>query len=341
MYFLRRQSNPNFHPHLLHPALAHMLAQEEAMKCGSAAPKQQQRKMHCRASPKSNRTGRVEEKDHFFIVKDLPGVKAEDLTIEFDTHNGYLHVQGKRTRGSTEPYKFEHKFMVDEKLIDDSTISATLVDGVLEINVPKKIVTEEPHRVAVVAGAPSSNEEDSRKSHVSFTVDVPGIKIKALKVEIVNDTLSVTGERVHSSGGGASGVFNRAFALNTKRVDTNHLEAFLEDGVLMIRVPTKSPEAPRRIPVNGILTAEEEEKSPSIDQQSEKENEGENHQGDDAESFVDADMEESHAPSISLDKTAETKAKEEEDAVSNASTSSVASESDFEVVPETVVEDDE
>ena len=339
MYFLRRQSNPNFHPHLLHPALAHMLAQEEAMKCGSSTSKQQ-RKMHCRTSPRSNRIHRVDEKDHVVIVKDLPGVKTEDLTVEFDTHHGYLHVQGERTRGSTAPYKFEHKFMVDEKLMDVSHISVTLVDGVLEINVPKKMVTEEPRRVAVVAGAPNRDEDASSNSNVGFTIDVPGIKIDALKVEIDDDKLSVTGERVHSTHGGASSIFNRAFALNSKRVDTNHLEAFLEDGVLVIRVPTKAPEAPRRIPVNGVQVSEEEEKSSSVDETAVE------NQDEDVEGFVDAGMEEEEetVPSGFVNESTERNTDpqdEEENASGGTSSSSVASESEFEVVPETVQEEDE
>ena len=265
MYFLRRQSHPNFHPQLLHPALAHLLAQEEAVKCGSSTSNKQC-KRHCRASSTSHRNNIIEEEDHFLFIRDLPGVKVEDLQVEYDTHRGYLHIEGERTRGSATPYKFEHKFMMDEKLVDSSNISATLIDGVLEVHVPKKVVAEEPRRVAVVAGAPTEVEDGNDSNHVHFAVDVPGIKVDALKVEIDDDTLTITGERVHSVRGGTSSVFNQPFALNTKRIDTSRIKAFLEDGVLTIQAPTKVPEAPRKISVRDHLVTEEKETSSPADE---------------------------------------------------------------------------
>ena len=102
----------------------------------------------------------------------------------------------------------------------------------------------------MIAGVPTRNDDkNNTNSHcLSFEVDVPGVKIHALKVEVDADKLSISGER-NRRGEPNSSPFDRAFALDTKRVDTNKLEAFLEDGVLAVRVPAKTPVAARNIPV--------------------------------------------------------------------------------------------
>jgi HSP20 family protein len=84
--------------------------------------------------------------------------------------------------------------------------------------------------------------------------DLPGVNPKDVKIELVEQRLTVKGERASAAGAvdGATahrlertaGSFERAFRLRA-RVDANGIKAGYRDGVLTIDVP-KAPEAVKR-----------------------------------------------------------------------------------------------
>lgn len=85
-----------------------------------------------------------ETSENYLIDADLPGIKKEDINIDF--HNNYLVISAKRNE-STEDKKenyirrerhygeFKRSFYIDN--VDESKISASFNDGVLKIILPK------------------------------------------------------------------------------------------------------------------------------------------------------------------------------------------------------------
>ncbi len=89
--------------------------------------------------------------------------------------------------------------------------------------------------------------------------EVPGVEMKDLEISVNGTTLTLKGERKVQSEvpeekyyrrERGAGPFGRSLELPHK-VDADHVEAVLKDGVLKVRLP-KAPEAqPRRIEVKG------------------------------------------------------------------------------------------
>ena len=96
------------------------------------------------------------------VTMDLPGLKAEDLSIEL--LDGYLVVRGERTRpeladGTTLAHgeraygRFERRIKVPDG-VDPDAITASMNDGVLSVIVPKP---ERMQRKSIAIG--SGNEQ--------------------------------------------------------------------------------------------------------------------------------------------------------------------------------------
>jgi len=88
----------------------------------------------------------VEEKERFVLRADVPGVNPEDIDINME--NGVLTVSGKRlgeTSGEAEGVqrlerssgKFYRRFTLPETT-NAEEISATSVNGILEVVIPKQ-----------------------------------------------------------------------------------------------------------------------------------------------------------------------------------------------------------
>ncbi|MBZ2174404.1 Hsp20/alpha crystallin family protein [Schnuerera sp. xch1] len=85
-----------------------------------------------------------ETDDNYLVEADLPGIKKEDIDIDFS--NNYLIINAKR-EGTVEDKKedyvrrerhygeFRRRFYMDN--VDESKIDATFNNGVLKITLPK------------------------------------------------------------------------------------------------------------------------------------------------------------------------------------------------------------
>ncbi len=78
-----------------------------------------------------------ESDDAYLVRADVPGVNSDHVDLQF--HKGQLRVEA--TRGATDdgvldPVSFRRSFEIPEA-VDNSQISATLRDGVLELRLPK------------------------------------------------------------------------------------------------------------------------------------------------------------------------------------------------------------
>lgn len=94
-----------------------------------------------------------ETKEAYLIDADLPGLKKEDISIEYN--NNYLTISGKREENmenNTENTlrrerrygQFQRSFYVTN--IEEEKIHASFKDGVLSLTLPKKEKQEPPIR---------------------------------------------------------------------------------------------------------------------------------------------------------------------------------------------------
>ena len=100
----------------------------------------------------------AETKDEFTVTAELPGMKPEDVSVDFT--DGMLTIRGEKVNEKTEKeddrtyYMWERRFGTFQRTlpfpggIDDKKIAAEFKDGVLSVRLPK---TEEvkPKRQAI------------------------------------------------------------------------------------------------------------------------------------------------------------------------------------------------
>ena len=107
--------------------------------------------------------------------------------------------------------------------------------------------------------------EDARK--VVLKLEVPGIEEKDLDIRVENNTLTVKGERKFEKEEKEEnfhrierryGTFYRAFTLPST-VDTEHVQANYQNGILKVELSKKPEAQPRQIKVNVGSGAKKEE----------------------------------------------------------------------------------
>ena len=86
-----------------------------------------------------------DEKDHFVVNAELPGMKKEDIELSFQ--DGVLSISGERKQSTEksegETYRSERYFgkfqrsVTLQTAVDSSKISASYKDGVLSVTLPK------------------------------------------------------------------------------------------------------------------------------------------------------------------------------------------------------------
>ena len=88
---------------------------------------------------------KLDDKEFYVVECDVPGVKKEDIEIEFDSRTSLLSVKAQRKKeDSTKNYNFKFSINSDSVLVDSYQVS--LEDGVLSISFefknsePKEVV---------------------------------------------------------------------------------------------------------------------------------------------------------------------------------------------------------
>ncbi len=104
------------------------------------------------------------------------------------------------------------------------------------------------------AFTPLADLEETDEAYVA-EVELPGVKLEDLSVEVAGRRLTVSGERKEKERVGilrrrtrSTGRFYYEVLLPGE-VDDAGVEAFLEEGVLTVRVPKAASERPRRIEI--------------------------------------------------------------------------------------------
>ncbi|KAL7581285.1 hypothetical protein ACA910_006052 [Epithemia clementina (nom. ined.)] len=169
-----------------------------------------------------------EHEENFSLTMDMPGVKEQDVTITEEDFT--LTIEALRKSGDKEVCKFHRKFMLDKKSVKPEGIKADLADGVLTVTIPKTPAPKTLEIVPKASDPPAETEGDT-----FFRVDMPGVKLQDLKVQVTGEELFISAER---KKGSSTSVFKRFFTVDEK-IDTEKLEAFLSDGVLTLTAPMK------------------------------------------------------------------------------------------------------
>jgi HSP20 family molecular chaperone IbpA len=91
-----------------------------------------------------------EGKDEYLVFADIPGVKKDDVTIQY--HDGELRLEATRVVQQDEdwPADFRRVFAVDPD-VDVERISAEIDRGVLRVHLPKKELAK-PRQIPIKVG---------------------------------------------------------------------------------------------------------------------------------------------------------------------------------------------
>ncbi|MBI5560299.1 MAG: Hsp20/alpha crystallin family protein, partial [Deltaproteobacteria bacterium] len=71
-----------------------------------------------------------DEKDHVLVVAEMPGVEKEDVDIK--VKEGHLELKVQRGK------KKYYKYLLLPSAVDESTLSSSCKNGILEIKIAKK-----------------------------------------------------------------------------------------------------------------------------------------------------------------------------------------------------------
>jgi len=99
---------------------------------------QQQERMEA-SSPTYDIT---EDETKMELAVDLPGVRAQDITVELQDGGNALKISGTRSsrhRGRLFSSKFDQVFSLDANTIDIDKVNVTLSNGVLLVSAPKHV----------------------------------------------------------------------------------------------------------------------------------------------------------------------------------------------------------
>jgi HSP20 family protein len=111
--------------------------------------------------------------------------------------------------------------------------------------------------------APAVNIHETEEE-LTFAVELPGVKLEDIAVSAINGVLTIEGERTEDlkEGEGARyhlvernyGSFMRRFQL-PQGVDSEKIEADVEQGMLQVRVPKAALPQPKKIRITGGASA--------------------------------------------------------------------------------------
>ena len=128
----------------------------------------------------------VEGPDHFVLRADLPGMKQEDVSIEFE--DNVLTISGERKSQHEERkegfHRVERAFgsfsrtLTLPKGIDPEAINAGFADGVLEVRIPKPEESK-PRRISIGVGDSSRTIEGTGSNRATDNGDDAGEESKS------------------------------------------------------------------------------------------------------------------------------------------------------------------
>lgn len=100
------------------------------------------------------------------------------------------------------------------------------------------------------------------QDRVVVTAELPGLAADELEISIVNDTVTLSGNRVIPAGDNikyhrrerTEGQFSRTLQFPF-RIDSNNVEALFLNGVLQLTLPKAEADKPKKIAIKTLVTA--------------------------------------------------------------------------------------
>jgi HSP20 family protein len=123
------------------------------------------------------------------------------------------------------------------------------------------------------AARPSAMPMDAWRAGEEFMVqfDLPGLEAQAIDLDVERNVVTVRAERPLQEAGREflaaerpRGVFSRQLVLGDN-LDTEHIHATYEAGVLTLRIPVAERAKPRKISIDGANTSQVVEQAPPAD----------------------------------------------------------------------------
>lgn len=189
--------------------------------------------------------------DRYNLKVQLP-TRCRTNDIQITELAGTVNITAKCKSTSsqgTEPKHIERSKSFNIHTADFSRAVAELSDqGVLSIVIPKKTAANKPVSLHVVAGEPPA-ELSGEARNIYLIAEVPGVKACDLKASYCNGQITVEGQRKDRTGNHAE--IRRILTVNDSEIDTNSLQAYLSDGVLIIKAPHREGTIARTIQVKG------------------------------------------------------------------------------------------
>jgi HSP20 family protein len=242
MIFVRRSHPTLFHPFFLEPDYERYTN----VRSFDRDAKSEQ------ALANSGKNVDVEEAENGWTVyMDMPGVKQED--VEIDANDDELVINAVRKNGDKVMAKYHQDFHLNPRTCNLEAVSADLSDGVLTVTVPKKEASEPTSVEITVADPPELPDDESKEFR--YTLELPGVKKDAIKLEFRDDTLYLETER---KKGRFSAKIERSMTVGPS-VDKTQTRAYLMDGVLTLvapRMEVKKSET-RKITLGAATTSDE------------------------------------------------------------------------------------
>jgi len=133
------------------------------------------------------------------LLIDVPGIPASDMKIQLEQEGRVVKISGSREHKiqdkETSSDTFEQRFTVDPKAVDVANLSASLIDGVLTISVPKlrQPKIEDTERVIPI----ETTKENSLTNSISIGNDREEEEVQPEEVTDHNDNdLEITEEDI-------------------------------------------------------------------------------------------------------------------------------------------------
>jgi len=169
------------------------------------------------------------EQHSYFFETDLPGVKADNISVEYSNDNTILVLAHRDTKNSI----FTRFLSLDKYSLDPSSFQATLSDGVLTLQARK--TQDFPSRVHIGVEPAPPELDAPEDGEFYLELDIPGAKQEDVSVVLSRDKneLAVTANRQ----GGRLPV--QQYYRISNKVDISKIRAYLSDGVLYIQAPPK------------------------------------------------------------------------------------------------------
>ena len=218
-----------FQPHIVLMTVSDDDATERTTKCSGSSKLSKVQKSIVYRRLRSDAT---ELDSSYHVVADVPGVKLSDITVEI-TDGQVLQVKAERTLDATKKVvaKYEQKYGLNKRKLNISDASAQLENGVLTIQIPKKPKTEPVVVTVTTQDDATSNSKEKKDLNVLLTLDIPGVKVGDLKVELYDGKIHLNMKRER---GNAVLKTAKQFGYEEDKVDLETLKGFLVNGVLTL-----------------------------------------------------------------------------------------------------------